>query len=134
MLDIISYIIKFYLFSTLIFIFIWRDHFKKFLKNGKPFSKFAKVEECILNYHVKDCYASSFTRPCIGNEISANLDDNIDLSEMSFRNEELNVTYFASISGVRFLGLKGSGGTKEISFIYKAFSIGTNIQNIIACF
>ena len=105
-----------------------------FLKNGKPFSKFAKVEECILNYHVKDCYASSFTRPCIGNEISANLDDNIDLSEMSFRNEELNVTYFASISGVRFLGLKGSGETKEISFIYKAFSIGTNIQNIIACF
>ena len=117
-----------------IFIFIWRDHFKVFLKNGKPFNKFAKTDECILNYHVQHCYASSFASPCTGNEISANLDYSSDLSEMSFRNEELIIRYLSSISGVRFLGHTGSGRKKEIRFIYKAFSIGTNIQSILACF
>ena len=91
-------------------------------------------KECKLKYHVKDCYASSFTTPFNGNEISASWDDNSELSSKTFRNEELDISYNASISGKRSLGNPGFGTKKEISFVYKAHSIGTNTQNILACF
>ena len=90
-------------------------------------------KECKLKYHVKDCYASSFATPFNGNEISANLDDSSELSSKTFRNEELDISYNASISGKRFLGKPGFGRKKEISFEYKAHSIGTNTHNIRAC-
>ena len=91
-------------------------------------------KECKLKYHVKDCYASSFTTPFNGNEISANLDENSELSSKTFRNEELDISYNASISGKRYLGNPGFGRKKEISFVYKAHSIGTYTHITLACF
>ena len=98
------------------------------IKNGREHRRFNNVGECNLAYKVNHCYSTSFTN-MKGNKITAHWNSSSDFNDISFKNEELVVTYLSSMSGKHFVGYVGPVSETERVFVFKPYSIGTCISS-----